>query len=1047
MRKIELAAWMMIWLVIMLPVCFAEQLTVQKFSGADNVNGFAKENDELTVQVLAQMIGNPTPEVARQRARVYYADTYSFMNSCTAQAQAMQQCTYKTKDLVYGGTDTYTIKLFDSADSEIASVTKTLTVDFVAPKVISLSLSPNMSSAPRLTTVSYKVEDYGTETGKTTNCAGIKLINFTANTTQIALISANVTTCTKNGTFTFTPSLPWPNGKVKVCAVVTDYLNHKSLPMCKDILIDSRKPTPEALELRDSEGALLTHARTGQAITADVFVKILDSDVNPASVYADLSKLNPSLGKKPKDAQSGDWFVWRSVAITTPSTCQVTVNASDLMGNKEQKTLTCSIGVDNAGPEALKLATMFMDENSKPLLGMNGTIYAEFKEAGSGMSKGNAFLDLRNLGLGLETKADSCEKAAADLWKCYWKVRPTVPSGTYAVKILPTTRDNLNNQVNKTLAINITFDRTAPEGIRLVEIAAFRADQRVRTNVTALGEVLEFVVEGAGFTTGLADFRDLGGYKNTPVERCTGNLTKRCTFSVTTAVSGPQGTNITFDFSDKAGNKAQISTTDLFILGINNETSPNYWDLSMECSPSLLDRTTLSVLEHPVYCRIKMESSNSNAVPVTVQGPLDIGECTGQTDYISTMSVENNFAGSTEPYFMMTLVATDYTINSLSFNCPFRTLTRVGNFMPQNFENDNATVTLNFYNLPLGELADNMDDDVDKVKDSINGVWKVIGQLEKFMVLAGKFCKILNVVMSVIALVASVSAILGILGEVLKATGYGYAAGKSMDLTSKKLCTSAEQTRKFVNKEMGLLAVFQKFCDFLNCQYSLFDAIDGLGIAETGSWSGDWKGWMSQYPGMDTNLPVLGRVNLIGTGGEGATMQDPNTYLNVKDSLVFSIMIPPLCLPGIIYNLDKWRQIQCQYGTCLLNDVRQNGLPASYCKDQKHYLECRFVLGEIFNLIPFAPLVNFFLNWAQQILSNPLAIVGALAALLCQGPCSEGEGEWYWVCAGAAIASELGKTIDNIRSFKDTGDIGSLSTTLCDEFEDEMDDYEEAQET
>ncbi|MEM4239925.1 MAG: hypothetical protein QXM31_02735 [Candidatus Woesearchaeota archaeon] len=1037
MRALHAAALAMIWLVVMIPVAFAQQLTVQKFSGSDNVSGFAKENDELTIQVLAEMLGNPTPAVARQRALVYYGDTYTFMDSCTAQAQAMQQCTYKTRDLVYGGSDDYTIKLLDSANKEIASVSKVLTVDILAPKIVSFGISPNMSTKPLPTTITYKVEDYGYETGKTTGCSGIKLLNITANNTEIAQIASSVGNCSRTGTFAFTPQITGQSGRLSICAVATDHVNHKSAPVCRDILIDSRKPSAEVFELRDKEGYPIAYARSQQPIAADVFVKISDVDVNPSTVYADLSKLNPSLGRRPKDSQSGEWFIWRNIAVSSPSTCQITVNASDMMGNKETKTLTCTIGIDDTPPEPVAMGTLFVDEAGNALLGVNGTIFAEFKEAGSGLSKGNAFLDLRSLGLNAEAKADICEKSGTDSWKCLWSVKPSVNSGTYAVRIIPTTRDNINNQVSKTMQLNVTFDKTAPEGVRLAEIAAFRGQQRIKTNVTSLGETIEFVVEGAGFTEVFADLTDLGGAKNTLPERCEGNATKKqCVFSITTAVSGPQQTKVSFEFKDAAGNKAELSTSELFILGISNETAPNYWSVSTECSPELLDRATLSVFEHPVYCRIKMASTNKNAVPISVEGPADFSECTGNTEYVNEFRVENNYAGSTEPYAVMGLVAGDYNVNNLTVSCPLSILTRVGNFIPQNFEHDNATITLRFYNMPLGDLYNSIEDDIDDAKNRLEGAWKTIGKLEKYMSYAEKICTIANSIMSIISTIAIILSFISGAEAVVRAIPIvGPAIAQGMVGTQNAICSPNESLRKMYDTE--ILRWVQKFCNFLTCQSGLLDL---FGVDTT-----DYRNYVNAYIG------GFGLADAIGAGqvstytpGQDVPIQDPYTYFNIRESLVFSIAIPPLCLPGIIHNIDKWRQIECRYGLCMLEDFRENGMPVSVCSDQKHYMECRFITGEIFNLIPFAPLLSFFLNMLKEVLSNPLALVGAALSIVCGLACKAQQmpGLLYNMCAGARIVSELGRTVNIIKSFQSIADVGLVSDTWCEEFEDKLDEYE-----
>jgi hypothetical protein len=507
---------------------------------------------------------------------------------------------------------------------------------------------------------------------------------------------------------------------------------------------------------------------------------------------------------------------------------------------------------------------------------------------------------------------------------------------------------------------------------------------------------------------------------------------------VIVGVSGPQPTNVTFNFADSAGNKASLSTSELFILGINNETAPNYWTISTECSPAMLDRQTLSVFEHPVYCRLKMSSTNSKAEPITVQGPDDFyTECTGAMEYISDMSIENNYAKSREPFIALSLVSTDYAINNMSFSCPLKTLTRVGNFMAQNFETDNATVNLQFYNLPLGELYNNMDDDIEDVEDSINGVWKVIGQLQTFIGYAEKLCQILNMIMNVISILSAVSLLTDIVGEVLEKIPFVSGAGTALKTTSGKLCDVSEKSREWLNSEdSGLLKTLNKFCDFITCRAGLFDLVGKKEKVQEYS-TDQYMEFISL--GDDwTKSQIQGSI-----GGEKGA-QNPSVYLNIKDSLVMSIIVPPLCIPGIIYNLDKWRQIQCRYGLCLLEDVRQNGMPVSVCKDQKSYMQCRFVVGEIFNLVPFAPLLNYWINTLQNIISDPLVLLATIANFVfnCQQACDTGEGINYAICAGMSIASELGHTVNTIKSFKSVADFGSVSQQWCEEFKDAKDDYE-----
>ena len=68
MNKLKLISAFMISLVLTLPFIFADQLSVQRFSGADNIDGFARDEDikraldfgctrmEIGVQILDDKI-------------------------------------------------------------------------------------------------------------------------------------------------------------------------------------------------------------------------------------------------------------------------------------------------------------------------------------------------------------------------------------------------------------------------------------------------------------------------------------------------------------------------------------------------------------------------------------------------------------------------------------------------------------------------------------------------------------------------------------------------------------------------------------------------------------------------------------------------------------------------------------------------------------------------------------------------------------------------------------------------------------------------------
>lgn len=133
-------------------------------------------------------------------------------------------------------------------------------------------------------------------------------------------------------------------------------------------------------------------------------------------------------------------------------------------------------------------------------------------------------------------------------------------------------------------------------------------------------------------------------------------------------------------------------------------------------------------------------------------------------------------------------------------------------------------------------------------------------------------------------------------------------------------------------------------------------------------------------------------------------------------------------------------------------DVR-NGMPVSTCNDAKHYQICRFVVGEIFNVIPFAPIVSHYLGMLENLLNDPVVLAGTLIGWLidCKAACSAtGEtaniGLVYNVCAGLYILDLVGRSISTIQQIADSEDLlTTQSTRWCDELEDWQSDLDKAQ--
>jgi len=416
-------------------------------------------------------------------------------------------------------------------------------------------------------------------------------------------------------------------------------------------------------------------------------------------------------------------------------------------------------------------------------------------------------------------------------------------------------------------------------------------------------------------------------------------------------------------------------------------------------------------------------------------------------------------------------------------------------------EFENVTVNIQFYNMPLGEISDNIKDKIKDAKDFsfLLGDW--VGTMQNILGYGEKICKLINTIMKIYGAVGAVAwalsgkEVIPILGEAVTTPRQAVQTAQSgMGALSK------EGWQKYVNQ----------FCKFFSCRL-FYDEMWGIGNTPIGQSLGKWQhtvlntadwiavggflkggggGKSSSGENSATNQPTIesipigeekvdikvidpenidiptaevvatitgadgatpppeearlpqpeearldpsaapsgssgvshGLLESIGIGGEYGVHAWANSrtgyetvikdggVLNPKDSIVISTLT--LCIPGIIYNLNKLRQIQCMYIDCMQNYVQQ-GLPLKACEDQKHYATCKYWWGEIFQLLPFTGLLNFFTGMIKNVLSSPLNIVDAVMGLACMPSIKVPKGG---VFASGCLANDIAGLIFDIWS-------------------------------
>jgi len=166
------------------------------------------------------------------------------------------------------------------------------------------------------------------------------------------------------------------------------------------------------------------------------------------------------------------------------------------------------------------------------------------------------------------------------------------------------------------------------------------------------------------------------------------------------------------------------------------------------------------------------------------------------------------------------------------------------------------------------------------------------------------------------------------------------------------------------------------------------------------------------------NDPVaFGGVQNAGDGVSGLGLQKlidspVSSYVNTEDSLIWSIV--NLCIPGIIKNLNEYRQIKCQYAICLRDMVPQ-GVPKSACDELKSYMTCKYIWGEFFAFFPWTAFLNNILMQLKAAFSTPTGALGFVTGILCEQYCTwDTTGLGYRACRFADGLRALGDIIQNV---------------------------------
>lgn len=187
-------------------------------------------------------------------------------------------------------------------------------------------------------------------------------------------------------------------------------------------------------------------------------------------------------------------------------------------------------------------------------------------------------------------------------------------------------------------------------------------------------------------------------------------------------------------------------------------------------------------------------------------------------------------------------------------------------------------------------------------------------------------------------------------------------------------------------------------CDYLSCKLAgswtdsvlsatggtLFDdAAESLQIGQTQiNGGGEFSGESMGQGAMNVLADYTDSVT------SGLSSKSIMNNIDARNSLPWSVI--NLCLPGVVWNLEKYRQIQCRYIRCLEDTAKGEGQynvgNIALCEMEKGSAQCMEVTGEFTNFFGITMIMSNVAERINQLALNllPTALRSVFENMLCK---------------------------------------------------------------
>ena len=739
---------------------------------------------------------------------------------------------------------------------------------------------------------------------------------------------------------------------------------------------------------------------------------------------------------------------WSGTEVILSDSVTFTVTAKDKWSNTASKAFTQSFTIDTEAPKVVFFGSDTKWDsanggNDKNYISSEGSkLIAKIEDAGSGLDTSSVFADLQELGKGGYEKPTCAQDGS--LWTCVWELG-TVSSKTYFNAVLRLgVKDNAGNEILEAQTLALYYDDLAPlvEEFTVTGLGGEGGAKEFFKSGDAIlieGEVKEetgvrLLVDVNDILTNAADWPQITGEEIGVIEvagNCLQNITDflwNCQWTIENIKTGPDTAAIKFKVADTAGNAAEdftsvvsenlnnpedgkqctyststgFETCHLELLGLDTSMVPDFWTVNPTIQNGFVDLDTTQLFYTQAEFGLSLQSSTPGVEPKLVE--IVDGSCkekaSGEGNATSSLALNKprlmNNLESRNPVILLEFQPFDgketfkdkidaegekkgtFTALEIPITCDLRIYSTQSKNVFEQPEIKTAELIAKFGYTKLGALDANLDKKIKDAKDEIDtGFWGTLGTLNKIMKWVGYVIAIFDIILSIVGLFEGVGK------PALEPASKVPATKPAADAT----CTTFGVTSNVLSESLDYLEIPLAV---LTCRAS--------GYAEKtlpggGNWYSKWQEYIVSYYKFAMEGALMKNFGNVWTPGKG--LEKNSNVLSqsslfqpaagIQDNLFLSFA--GLCIPGIIKNMNQFREIKCRYVVCLETDVKQGLATVDMCEDLKDILECKYVWGEVWDILPFVSFYDKVIQKLWELLGDPITFFTSAIVITCTLTC------------------------------------------------------------